>query len=244
MGIREPYYTESNSLCLQIYTDCINIVELKEVLHMCGDPDMITYGAYEDFAWDVYFGNPQLADQAFERHEDVSGWKLGASFTHVPTIALDYLFEAKIAYSFGLYRSAIFCCANLLDLELKRNLIDEFPDAESQIRNETFGQSIARLQKTSAIAAKIEILETLQFVNKVRNRVSVHACTTVPLTRCIEDDAPFFAQPDGLEEYLNADECKEAKATASESGTTPDWLRFLTSKIIWQAKYLIGEYSF
>ena len=42
---------------------------------MCGDPDMITYGVYQDLAWDMYFGNLGLADQALERYEEVSGWK-------------------------------------------------------------------------------------------------------------------------------------------------------------------------
>lgn len=211
---------------------------------MCGDPDMITYGIYEDFASEMYFNNPRLAEQAFEQHEDVSGWKFGASFSHVPTLALDYFFEAKVAYSFGLYRSAIFCCSTLLDLSLKKNLIDEFPDNESKIRSETFGQSIARFKQSSITSKKEEIIEKLQFINRVRNRVSVHTSTTAPLHRCIEDDNPFLSQPEGIQEYLSINEQNEAKSAACESEDSPDWLRLLTAKVIWQSKFLIGDYTF
>ena len=138
--------------------------------------DLNTLGAYDDVAWDMYLGNDRLAEQAASRYEDVSGWKYGAPVEHVPTIALDYLFEAMMAYAFGFYRSAIFCCATLLDLELKRRLISAQPAEESRIRHETFGQSIQRFGASRAHGEEIE--GRLEGINRVRNRVSVHVSAT------------------------------------------------------------------
>jgi hypothetical protein len=51
---------------------------------MCGDPDSIAYGVYENSAWDLYFGNPLLADRALKRNEDIPGWTFRASFAQGP----------------------------------------------------------------------------------------------------------------------------------------------------------------
>lgn len=83
------------------------------------DSDLTLYGLYSDIAWDEWLGNRKLVEIAQQRHDEVSGWKFGTPIAHVPTIALDYLLEATLTYSFGFFRSSIFCCAAVLDMELK-----------------------------------------------------------------------------------------------------------------------------
>ncbi len=212
---------------------------------MCGDPDIITYSVYSDLAWDRYFGNTSLIDEASGRYEEVSGWKLGAPLSHIPTIALDYLYEATIAHAFGLYRSAIFCCAGVLDLELKRNLIDEFPRLEEAIRKETFGRSIGRYSVESNDSNRKHISERLEFVNKVRNRLSVHPSSSAGLTRCIEDNKPFLSDPDQLQDFLEPDDLKAGKVEgAGGEVVSADLFKALSEKVIWETKSLIGEHGF
>ena len=113
------------------------------------DADLITYSAYSELAWAEYLGNDKLQESVQEKYETVSGWRLGNSLAQLPSIALDYLYEATMAYSFGFFRSSIFCCAAVLDIDLKRILVEYSPDHEKRIKSQTLGQSIGLLKQWS-----------------------------------------------------------------------------------------------
>lgn len=211
---------------------------------MCGDPDMVTYSVYEDRAWDMYLNNEKAIEEAIDRFEDVSGWKFGAPLAHIPALAMEYLFEATMTYSFGFYRSAISCCASVLDLELKRNLIEQLPQQSALIRKETFGQSIRRFKSCSTANERDELASKIEYINRVRNRVAVHSSATATLVSLLDDETPLLAGKECLSDYITPEERDRVEEEAIHTGHEPDWLRYLASKVVWETKFIIGEYGF
>jgi len=205
------------------------------------DSDLTLYGIYEDIAWVDWLGNRSLIDIAKQRHDEISGWKFGSPLAHIPTIALDYLMEASLTYSFGFFRSSIFCCTAVLDMELKRCLMEKFPADKPVIEKQTFGQSIRFSIDQYPTKSSLRRLNKLFEINNVRNRVAVHPCKASKMVRCEEDETPFALPPEGLETFFNSKEIETIDEEAKKNGMPADLLEKLSFKIIWNTKEFIAE---
>jgi len=205
------------------------------------DSDLTLYGLYNDIAWDEWLGNRDLLDTAQQRHDEVSGWKFGSPIVHVPSIALDYLLEATLTYSFGFFRSSIFCCAAVLDIELKRSLLDNFPDSAQIVGRQTFGQSIRFASDQHPSDPTSKRLDKLLEINDVRNRVAVHPCKAAKMISCEEDETPLALPPEGLEKFFSPDEIKIIAEEGKKQGLSVDLLEKLSFKVIWETKEFIAE---
>lgn len=203
----------------------------------CSDPDLVTYSVYEDMASDEYFYNEKLLEIAQERHDDYCGFRLGQSFVHLSSLALDYLFEAKLTYCFGFYRSSIFCCITMIDFELKRALVKLNPSEAEIIEKQTFGQSIIYLKDKKRPTEFHNIIDKLEWLNTIRNKVAVHCGRKEFLISSFEDEPkPVDTSP--LKIYLNDDEIKEVEN--ENKGKEINWLRFLELKIILEIREIIS----
>ncbi|MCK4960093.1 MAG: hypothetical protein KAT00_11850 [Planctomycetes bacterium] len=207
----------------------------------CSDPDMVTYAFYSDLAWDEYLFNENLPGMVRDRYEEVSGWRFGASLAHIPTLALDYLFEATLAHSFGFFRSSIFCCATVLDLELKRSLLEHFPQKATTIEKQTFGQSIYLARTDGIRPSTLERLSRMDEVNRIRNNVSVHPCRLDVLVRHDEIDTPLYSDTEDITQFFQADEIETIQRESTTEGRAIDWLKQLSFKVIWQTKKIIAH---
>lgn len=139
---------------------------------MCGDPDDVTFTVVELLEEENYLYNESLQDMASERYNKVSGYN--GRIIHIPQYAIDYFSEARMTYCYGFFRSSIFCSVIALDFELKHSLISVFPDDETIIRQQTFGQSISYMKNKQAKITFLEYADRLEWMNKVRNEISVH----------------------------------------------------------------------
>lgn len=209
----------------------------------CYDKDMILYGLYSEIAYNEYLENNSLMGDVHRRYENISGWRYGAALGHVPTMGLDYLYEASIAHSFGLFRSSIFCCSTALDFELKRSLSEAVPDKLVRIEKQTFGQSIRLAYECNPSQPTRECLILLEEVNQIRNQVAVHPCRANLLVSHDEDDVGFPIQPSDLKRFFNPVEIKETEETCAKEGFHLDWLEQLSAKVIWLTKQIFGNGS-
>ena len=205
------------------------------------DSDLSLYGMYDDIAWDGWLNNPRLVEDAQRRHDEVSGWKFGSPIAHAPTIALDYLLEAKLTHSFGFYRSSIFCCAVVLDLELKRCLMKYFAESSRAIKRQTFGQSIQFASDQNPPVITKRRLDKLSEINNIRNKVSVHPFKEVNMVSCEDDETPFLLSPEGLEQFFLPEEVAALEEQSKLQGLQVDLLEKLSFKIIWWTKKFIAD---
>jgi hypothetical protein len=205
------------------------------------DSDLTLYGIYDDIAWEDWLNNKRLIDIAQQRHDEISGWKFGSPFAHVPTIALDYLMEATLTYSFGFFRSSIFCCTAVLDMELKRCLMKILPNDKRTIEKQTFGQSIRFAIDQNPTKSTVKRLNNLFEINNIRNRVAVHPCKALKMLSCEEDETPFALPPEGLETFFSPKEIKAIDEESKKNGLPVDLLEKLSFKIIWNTKEFIAE---
>ena len=203
--------------------------------------DLTLYGLYSDIAWDEWLGNQNLVEIAQQRYDGVSGWKLGCPIAHVPTIALDYLLEATLAYSFGFFRSSIFCCASVLDMELKRSLREKFPDSLQIIERQTFGQSIRFASDQDIPKSTAQRLDRILEINNTRNKVAVHPSKAANLVSFEDDETPVGLPPDGLARFFCAEEIKNMDEEKKKLGSPVDLLEKLSFKVIWQTKEFIAD---
>jgi len=147
-----------------------------------------------------------------------------------------------MTYSFGFFRSCIFGCAAALDLELKRMLIEPLPHLEKSIQGQTFGQSIGLLKKHCSGQPHRERISRLEWINRIRNRASVHPSKMTQLLSSCDDDMPLRSSQGNLRELFSSEE-----AEASErqfKGKEMDWLERLAYYVLWETKKLVAEGSF
>lgn len=204
------------------------------------DSHLDLYGIYSDIAWDQWLGNPNLIEMARERYDQISRWNLGSPIAHVPTIALDYLLEAMLTHSLGFFRSSIFCCAGVLDLELKRSLLTEFDKSAKCIQGQTFGQSIRFATAKHPPEVTRQRLHKLALINKIRNEVSVHPCKEVNMISCEEDETLSVLPSKNLEQFFQREEIEAFNEEASRDALPVDLLEKLSVKVLWWTKRFIG----
>ncbi len=144
------------------------------------DPDWVTTEAFEQMIADDYFENPRLMDQAWKRDETFkSAFGIGSPVAHMPWDSIEPLYEARIAYALGLYRSCIVCAVSAIDGEFKRQLIEAGERAD-RVSVETFGGSIKRLEKLPSHLL-FPFVKDLLALLEVRNRVGAHMHTAETL---------------------------------------------------------------
>jgi hypothetical protein len=146
------------------------------------NPDVVADYFLDELAHDQYFDNKSLIKEALRRYEEIHQGGLidyrrlmSIRLSHVPWQAWEFLYEARMTYCFGFFRSSIFCCAAALDWELKRCLLVAHPADSKKIQAQTFGGSISYLRKEEAPPHVFTLAGDYEWVNSVRNEIAVHA---------------------------------------------------------------------
>ena len=196
------------------------------------DPDMVIISVLRDLASDDYLNNNRINEQARERYERAYSWCFGDQVAHIPSLGLDYLYEANLTFAYGFYRSSIFCCAAMLDLELKRSLVAAIPELSSKVESQTLGQSIALAEKHTSGTGKRDCLESLKWINNIRNKVAVHPGKSALLVNAFDDDRPIASYSREARKFFTEEEIE----TISEEQEKPidqiDWFEELALKVI------------
>lgn len=207
---------------------------------MCTDPDLVAHGAMEDMAWDLFLGNKQLQEKALERYEQVGGWQFGVSFSHLSWHAIECFLEAEMAYCFGLFRSSIFCCAVVVDSELKRCAIRLFPESAKKIEKQTLGQTIAMLNSKDTLPQTLaHVLEGVDWINTVRNEVAVHSYSKEMVSLFWEDESQYLNDRIRPKSFFDSDEVKQLEKECGDGEV--DWLEQLNLKLLFVTKHVISS---
>jgi len=212
---------------------------------MCWGPDITTFSVVQMLEEENYIYNESLQEDASKRYDVVSSFDgFGSHIIHVPQFSIDYFSEARMTYCYGFFRSSIFCSVTALDFELKRSLISVYPNDEKMIRQQTFGQSIALMKDRKAKVAFLKYADRLEWINKVRNEISVHPYRVelelkkMPL---MSMDAELHNYPQAmfdtthLKIYFTEDEKKECES----KGKGVNWLDCLALKSFYETREIL-----
>lgn len=213
---------------------------------MGADPDYVADFFLEEFAYDEYFKNEKLIEEAEKRYLDFQeDWYVGEPMSHIPWQSYEFLYEARMTHSFAFFRSSIFCCAAAIDWELKRCLIDALPSMANTIESQTLGQSIHLLQEKGVRRHLLALVDDLNWLNRLRNEVSVHSHSQKSLKSMIEtmrddDNARItnrFELKSDPRSYFTSQELSRIDQT--ETMADVEWLRLLSLKAIMTARRIL-----
>ncbi len=206
---------------------------------MCGDADLVLHSALNDLATDEYLYNKNLLDSALTRYEETEIMYVKAPLNHITESSFDFLFEAVLTYCFGFFKSSIFCCAAVLDWELKRCLVKAFPHDVDKIKKSTFGGSIAYLKEKGSMTKIANLVDEFDLINRIRNEVAVHSYKDKRLSSIFETIENVDLNRTELKKYFDVQEIKRIENSIESSKI--DWLDRLALSVLKRTRELISK---